>query len=132
MLERVVSVKRSSEGTSARLIDTPILQVLRVAEERSADGQRQQVRVASSPLFSVFRRDTSTAASGTAARTRAESRFASLLGVSLLEWDSEKEHPIAGEARVAESEWRFLTLPKLGSLFARKKTDAGSAYEVLY
>jgi hypothetical protein len=132
VLERIVSVKRSPEGTSARLIDTPILQILRAEEERFEGGQREQVRVASSRLFSVFQRDTSTAASGTLGRTQAESRFASLLGASLLEWSSDKEHPITGEERISESEWRLLTLPKLGALFARKKTAAGSAYEVLY
>jgi len=132
VLERIVSVKRGPEGTSARLIDTPILQVLRIEGERVPGGHREQMRVASSPLFAVFERDTSTTAAGAMGRTEAEGRFASLLGVSLFEWSSQKEHPIAGAQRVSESEWRLLSLPKLGSLFARKKTAAGAAYEVLY
>jgi hypothetical protein len=132
VLERVVSVKRSPAGTSARLLDTPILQILRAEEERVDGGHREEVRIASSPLFSVFRRDSSTAAAGTVSRTERESRFASVLGVSLLEWSSEKEQGLTGDGRTAASEWRLLTLPKLGSLLARRKTDAGSAYEVLY
>jgi len=132
VLERIASVKRSPEGASAHLIDTPILQVVRAQEERFPGGQREQVRIASSPLFSVFRRDSTTAADGVVSRTEDESRFASLLGASLLSWSSETEHGLAGTGHVSEREWRLLSLPKLGSLFARKKSDAGASYEVLY
>jgi hypothetical protein len=132
VLERVVSVKRSPEGTSARLIDTPVLQIVRAEQERVAGGHREDVRIASSPLFSVFRRESITAAEGAVTHTQGEGRFASVLGISLLEWRSDKEHGMTGDQRTSESEWGLLTLPKLGALFGRKKTDAGSRYEVLY
>jgi hypothetical protein len=132
VLERVVSVKRSPEGTSARLIDTPVLQIVRAEQGRVDGGHREDVRIASSPLFSVYRRESTTAAAGAVAHTRGEGRFASVLGVSLLEWSSDKEHGVGGDQRTAASEWGLLTLPKLGALFGRKKTDAGARYEVLY
>jgi hypothetical protein len=132
VLERIASVKRSPEGTSARLLDTPVLQVVRAEEERFAGGQREEVRIASSPLFSVFRNESTTTASGAVSRTRGEGRFASLLGVSLLEWSTEKEHGLSGAGRTSAREWRFLDFPVLGSVFARKTSDAGSSYEVLF
>jgi hypothetical protein len=131
-LERIVSLKRSPDGASAHLLDTPVLQVVRAREERYEGGQREQVRIASSPLFSVYRRDSSTAAAGAVSRTHNEGRFASVLGVSLLSWSSEQERGMAGATRTDEREVRFLSLPKLGSLFARKTSKAGSSYEVLY
>ena len=131
-LERIASVKRSANGSSARLLDTPVLQILRSEQERSATGEREVLRIASSPLFSLYDREASTGAVAGVGRSEGQGRLGSLLGVSLLEWHSAKEHTLDGHERDGESEWRFLKVPVLGSLFARKRTPEGSSYEVLF
>jgi len=131
-LERIASVKRSAQGSSARLLDTPVLQILRAAQERSATGEREELRIASSPIFSLYERKASTGAVGGVGRSEGEGRLASLLGFSLLEWHSAKEHALDGQDRDDESEWRFLKVPVLGSLFARKRTPEGSSYELFF
>jgi hypothetical protein len=132
VLERVVSVKRAPGETSARLIDTPVLQILRAQEGTVAGGHREDLKVVSSPLFALFDRESSTEAAGAATRSQSEGRFVSLLGVSLLEWSSERERGIDGGDRAAETEWRFLDVPVLGPLFARSKSEEGSEYRALF
>jgi len=132
VLERVASVKRDSEGSSARLLDTPVLQVLRAEEERTAEGQRESLRVASTPLFSVFQQDSTTGANGGKARREGKGRFASVFGVSLLAWSSASDHGLGGQEEASESEVRIVDVPLIGPLFARRQTPEGSGYDVLF